>query len=223
MQYYVMKVGFPMLDACRAYGLGLVIEHLAEKATIPRDVTIRDAGALYLVEGPRIEELTISPASGLFAELLEVTDGWCRVLLTIGRKTRADRLSPPCRRRVETKIAGVGEELLDYLGVLEHFSHCAGYVVTTTMSRVEALELSSDERDYARVLIDLTLPPLDGLELAASIHRRNPRTAVILISGYFYPDDQAIIEGIRKGLLAGFISKPFDLKEVRRVVCRAVQ
>jgi DNA-binding NtrC family response regulator len=105
----------------------------------------------------------------------------------------------------------------DMCWVLENMLHPDGYAVTTTTTGTEALQLLAAE-SYAAAFVDAKLSDLDGLELAALIHQRSPNTAVILISGYFYQADKAIIEGLQENLFVDFIPKPFDLKEVRSVI-----
>jgi len=105
----------------------------------------------------------------------------------------------------------------DMCWALENILRPTGYAVTTTLKGLEALELLAAE-DFAAAFIDAKLPDLDGLELAALIRQKSPRTIVILISGYFYQEDRTISEGLQKGLFAGFVAKPFDLKEIRRIV-----
>lgn len=104
---------------------------------------------------------------------------------------------------------------------LENILRPAGYAVTTTTRGVEALELLAGE-PYAVAFVDAKLPDLDGLELAALIRQHNPHTAVVLISGYFYPEDKMITEGLQNELFTGFIAKPFDLEEVRLIARQAV-
>lgn len=110
----------------------------------------------------------------------------------------------------------------DMCWALENILRPAGYAVTTTVSGAEALELLTGE-PYAAAFVDAKLPDLDGLELATLIRHRSPHTAVILISGYFYQEDEAINEGLQKGDFFGFVAKPFDLEEVRLMASRAVE
>jgi DNA-binding NtrC family response regulator len=79
------------------------------------------------------------------------------------------------------------------------------------------------QKPYAAAFVDAKLPDLDGLELATLIHQRNPHTAVILISGYYYQEDKKVTEGLEKSLYTGFIAKPFELDEVRLMARRAVE
>ncbi len=110
----------------------------------------------------------------------------------------------------------------DMCWALENILRPAGYAVTDTTSGAEALELVVRER-YAVAFVDAKLPDLDGLELTALIRQQSPHTAVVLISGYFYEEDRSITEGLQKGLFIGFIAKPFDLEEIRRMACQAVE
>ncbi|MDO9066198.1 MAG: response regulator, partial [Chloroflexota bacterium] len=75
---------------------------------------------------------------------------------------------------------------------------------------------------YKVALVDAKIPDMDGLSLAALIHQRSPLTNIILISGYYYQEDSAIVEGLKNNLFIGFIAKPFDLNEVRRLTRQVV-
>ncbi|MBI4769628.1 MAG: response regulator [Chloroflexi bacterium] len=110
----------------------------------------------------------------------------------------------------------------DLCWALENVLRPAGYAVTTTTRGAEALELLAGA-PYAVAFIDAKLPDLDGLELAALVRQRSPRTAIILISGYFYQEDRAVAEGLQRNLFAGFVAKPFDLNEVRLMARQAVE
>lgn len=110
----------------------------------------------------------------------------------------------------------------DMCWALENILRPAGYAVTTTTRGVEALKLLATE-PYIVAFVDAKLPDLDGLELAALICQESPHTAIVLISGYFYEEDKAITEGLQKNLFIGFIAKPFDLEEVRRMARQAVE
>ena len=69
------------------------------------------------------------------------------------------------------------------------------------------------------MLLDLTMPDMDGVETFQRLHQLDPRVKVILMSGYNEQD--ATQRFVGRGL-AGFMSKPFlvsDLVDaVRRIV-----
>ena len=110
----------------------------------------------------------------------------------------------------------------DMCWVLENIMRRAGYTVTTATRGERALKLIAEE-PYAAAFVDAKLPDMDGLRLAASIRQRQPRTGIVLISGYFYQEDTSINEGLEQGLFVGFLAKPFDLEQARRLARKAVE
>ena len=110
----------------------------------------------------------------------------------------------------------------DLCWALENAFHTEGHTVDTATTGTQALALLG-KTTYNVVFVDAKLPDLDGLELAGLIRQHNPRVAIVLFSGYFYREDNAITEGLESGLFASFIAKPFDLKECRHVVRQALE
>ena len=110
----------------------------------------------------------------------------------------------------------------DMCWALENILRSAGYAVTTTTAGAEALDLIAGA-PYAVAFVDAKLSDLDGLELATWIRQRSPHTAIILVSGYFYQEDQAITEALKNELFVGFVAKPFDLEGVRLIARQAVE
>lgn len=110
----------------------------------------------------------------------------------------------------------------DMCWALANILRLAGYVVTTVTTGGEALTLvAGREPPYAVAFVDAKLPDADGLELAVQIHQQSPQTGIILISGYYYQEDGAIIKGLQEHLLVGFVSKPFQLDQVRLLARQA--
>ena len=110
----------------------------------------------------------------------------------------------------------------DMCWVLESALRSADYAVQTVTRATEALRLLAVE-SYDVALVDAKLPDIDGAELAATIRRESPSTVVILISGYYHLEDSMIVEGLRRDLFAGFMVKPFDIEDVRKVVRQAME
>lgn len=111
----------------------------------------------------------------------------------------------------------------DMCWALANILRPVGYAVSLATTGKEALELVAGcEQPYTGAFVDAKLPDMDGLEVAALIRQQSPRTAVVLISGYYYQEDRAIEEGLDQDLFIGFVPKPFSLEQVRRMASRAV-
>jgi len=75
---------------------------------------------------------------------------------------------------------------------------------------------------FALVLLDAKLPDMDGLELARMVRTFDSTIPMIIVSGYFYRDDRAIQTDEAAGVIHGFVGKPFEHREILRVVAKAL-
>jgi DNA-binding NtrC family response regulator len=115
----------------------------------------------------------------------------------------------------------VVDDELDMCWALENILRSNGYQTMAATTAQEALKFSAEE-SLGIALIDVVLPDMDGIELAALIRHVRPDVIVIVISGSLCEGDKVIKEGLESDAFAGFVSKPFELAEVRRVVKTAV-
>jgi CheY-like chemotaxis protein len=77
----------------------------------------------------------------------------------------------------------------------------------------EALDVyRRHQQEIIGVLMDLTMPHMDGAECFGELRRINPDVRVLLMSGYNEQD--AIARFVGKGL-AGFIQKPFAIDDLK--------
>ena len=103
----------------------------------------------------------------------------------------------------EETVCAVGKQMLELMG----FS-----VLTATDGR-EALEVYREHiAEIICVLLDLTMPHMDGEEAFLAMRRLHPDVTVILCSGYNEQDATQRFTG--KGL-AGFIQKPYNMDALR--------
>jgi PAS domain S-box-containing protein len=87
-----------------------------------------------------------------------------------------------------------------------------GFGVIEATDGREAVEIYRDRMDEIDVvLLDLTMPHMDGEETFREIRRINPHAKVLLASGYNEQDTLSRFVG--KGL-AGFVAKPFEGKQL---------
>ena len=104
--------------------------------------------------------------------------------------------------------------LLDVLSEL--FS---GMEVHPAASAEEALDRLS-RGEYDVVVTDISMPGMSGETLLGFIKTNSPATPVIFISG---SKDRDLAQRLRVKGAADFLSKPFDLAEIRRTVEQALE
>jgi FixJ family two-component response regulator len=74
------------------------------------------------------------------------------------------------------------------------------------------------EFEFECVILDAKLPDMDGLELASKIRKLDNQVPILIVSGYFYKDDPTVVESLKKGLITGFVSKPFCHLEIYEAI-----
>lgn len=84
----------------------------------------------------------------------------------------------------------------------------AGFEVLTASDGVEALEVFDANVDRIRlILLDMTMPRMNGEEVYAEIRAKNRDTSIILMSGF---SEEHVTRGI-SGENATFLKKPFEI------------
>ena len=101
--------------------------------------------------------------------------------------------------------------------ILESIIRKAGFTSLTALSAREAISLTKSNK-FSRAFLDAKLSDIDGLELARQLHNANIHLPIIIVSGYFYQDDQSIRDALQSGVITGFIGKPFDNDEIVRII-----
>lgn len=95
-----------------------------------------------------------------------------------------------------------------------------GFTVETAADGESALaRLRVDPQQFVVIVLDYTMPHLDGAQTLKEIRRINPEARVILMSGF--PEVEARERLGDKGL-AGFVQKPFDVGTLRKRVEEAI-
>ena len=101
-----------------------------------------------------------------------------------------------------------------FTGMLEHL----GFQVVTARDGFDALE-RFQPGEFVLVLMDLTMPRVDGKEAFLQMQARDPAVKVVLASGYSEMEAIAPMLGTRP---AGFIQKPFSLQELTAALEKAL-
>ncbi len=88
-----------------------------------------------------------------------------------------------------------------------------GYDVLTAADGEEALRVfRRHAAEIVCVLLDLTIPKLDGIATLEALRRLRPDVPVILSSGY---SEQAATQRLSRGEPSGFIQKPYRLQDLQ--------
>jgi two-component system, cell cycle sensor histidine kinase and response regulator CckA len=104
------------------------------------------------------------------------------------------------------------EETIRVLG--KDMLQSIGFRVLTASDGREALDVFERSSDaIVCVLLDLTMPRLDGEQTFRELRRLNPGVRVIISSGY---NEQEVSQKFVGKGLAGFIQKPYTMSEVSR-------
>jgi two-component system, OmpR family, response regulator len=95
-------------------------------------------------------------------------------------------------------------------GFIEQALHSDGYAVTVCHDG-ESGEAAALTGDYALVLLDLTLPGKDGLEVLGAIRTRLPELPVIVLTARAAIEQR--VEGLDRGA-NDYVTKPFSFEEL---------
>jgi two-component system, cell cycle sensor histidine kinase and response regulator CckA len=108
------------------------------------------------------------------------------------------------------------EESLRALGAM--MLERLGFTVLTAADGREALEVYRKRQvEISMVMLDLTMPHMDGAQTFGELRRINPDVRVILVSGYSEEDVAARFAGKR---LSGVLQKPYSLSKLRKLLMK---
>lgn len=105
----------------------------------------------------------------------------------------------------EETVRGIGTEMLKELG----------FTTITADDGREAVEAFRNNPDIAFVILDLTMPHMDGEQCFRQLRQLNPAVKVIMSSGY---NEQEVTQRFVGKGLAGFIQKPYKLSVLREAI-----
>ncbi len=105
----------------------------------------------------------------------------------------------------EESVRGIGVEMLKELG----------FTTVTANDGREALEIFKSTPDIAFVILDLTMPHMDGEQCFRELRQLKPDIKVIMSSGY---NEQEVTQKFVGKGLAGFIQKPYRLSTLQEVI-----
>lgn len=116
------------------------------------------------------------------------------------------------------KILIVDDELNMRL-VLSAMLKKEGYEISAASNGKEALQILQSNK-FAVVITDLKMPDVDGMELLIRIAERYPEIPVIMITAH--GTIATAVEALKKGAF-DYITKPFDLDDLKNIVSKAIK
>jgi len=102
--------------------------------------------------------------------------------------------------------------------LLVSFLKSLSYEVDTAADGLEALDKYAHAH-FDLVLTDLSMPNMDGLELARQLRELDDEAVVLMITGY--PTIGSAVEAIKQGA-TDYITKPFALDEIKIRIEKAI-
>jgi CheY-like chemotaxis protein len=134
--------------------------------------------------------------------------------ISLGRATAepVEEESPPDEKTVllvddEDMVMEIGCQLLERLG----------YRVETASSGQEAVDLlNRTPRSIDCILLDLTMPGMDGLETMLQVRRFRPDQKIIIVSGYTRQQIEDRFANVVPP--EAFIHKPFEMKALKETL-----
>ena len=107
----------------------------------------------------------------------------------------------------EDTVRAVATRLLDFLG----------FQTATATNGREALQIFPTIAEVSFVLLDLTMPHMDGQQTLRELRKLRPDVRVLIMSGF---SAQEVAERFEKDGRVNFIQKPFNLAQVREKIRR---
>ena len=108
----------------------------------------------------------------------------------------------------EETICAMGRQMVEYMG----------FTALTAADGREALEVFREHSaEIVCVLLDLTMPHMDGEETFRELRRMQPNVKVILCSGY---NSQTATQNFTGKGLAGFIQKPYRMALLKETLAQ---
>ncbi len=105
----------------------------------------------------------------------------------------------------------------DMCWALERFIMMEGHQATVVKNARAAVSILQQQR-FDLLFADVKLPDMDGFELVRSIRPDHPQLPCVLVSGFYYNNDDAVQNALTDHLVIGYLSKPFLYEQFKRII-----
>jgi PAS domain S-box-containing protein len=238
----VITVRVGVRECDRAYLVGGVLDkHIPEGPYVSLEVMDTGSGMSGETQARMFEPFFTTKFTGRGLGLAAVQGivrghhGTILVTSELGRGTRIEALFPPTKRPVitpqvsapvppawrgEGTILVVDDEAYIRSGAEQVLRH-SGFTVLTAADGQEAVDVFREHAATIRaVLLDLTMPNLDGAATMIQLRQIRPDVRVVLSSGY--TEEEATRQFTDRDLM-GFLQKPYALKDLVASVRAALE
>ena len=99
-----------------------------------------------------------------------------------------------------------------------YFESASNYTLLTASDGLEALDIIKSDQ-ISCCFTDLSMPRLDGVELARRIYQYDNTIPVVVMTGY--PSMDIAIETLKNGV-ADFITKPFNMEQILPTISKVI-
>jgi CheY-like chemotaxis protein len=182
-----------------------------------------------------LKEVGMGTGLGLSTALgiIEQHNGSIHVSSNLGKGTSVKILFPKVNneriQKIEPKpqiINGTGQKVLivdDERNVLEALTSLTKSLGYRTISVDRPTEAIKNYRKWAPdlVLMDRSMPEMDGIACIKRIMDMDPKSKIVVISGYNESGQNGIDESVRKNI-KGYITKPCGMKDLSRALYDAL-
>ncbi len=130
-------------------------------------------------------------------------------------KSDAVKSQPPVQPGPQATVLLVDDDK-SVLMTVESITEMIGFKSLSAESGKGALELfQKHHREISCVILDLTMPDMDGSETLRELKKIDPSVPVILTSGY---SEQSSKDRVNQQEIAGFLQKPYKLEDFERMI-----
>ena len=118
---------------------------------------------------------------------------------------------------VVSKVLVIDDEP-DVLSTARAILEKLGCTVMTAKDGVEGISIYRQvHEEIDLVLLDMTMPKMNGMEALAELRKITPNVPVVICSGYGYANLSEKFKGLPP---EGFLHKPYSIKEIRNLIGR---
>ncbi len=114
----------------------------------------------------------------------------------------------------------VVDDEVEVRNLIKSFLELDGYNIDITGDGYQAIELI-EKNDYDIVIADYRMPGIDGIEVIKRAREVKNYIAALLITGF--GTQEIVLEAFKEGDVNNYLSKPFESKELRRLVRLSIQ